>query len=245
MPATWARWGRDADGDGRADVHDPRDAIPAQARYDCALAEQMTAGLRAGRVRGALTALVLAAYNAGPEAVVRAGGVPAIAETRRYVDRILSRVAAFADTLEPQGPPGHFADRLLRVAAAQTGVPYAWGGGTLTGPSAGVGRGAGTVGFDCSGLVRYAVYRASDGAIVLPRTAQDQSLTGTPVPLEHLRPGDVLAFTRRGETVAHHIGVYAGHGRMIHAPQSGGRVRVESLDTASWRGQTWRATRYG
>jgi cell wall-associated NlpC family hydrolase len=115
----------------------------------------------------------------------------------------------------------------------------------LTGPSEGIARGTGTVGFDCSGLVRFAAYQGSGGTVVLPRTADAQSRGGTPVPLDRLRPGDVISFTHPGETVAHHIGIYAGAGRMVNAPQSGGRVRVESLATDYWKGQLWRAVRYG
>ncbi|WP_325050823.1 lytic murein transglycosylase [Actinomadura spongiicola] len=36
IPATWRSYGRDGDGDGRKDVHNPADAIPAAARYLCA-----------------------------------------------------------------------------------------------------------------------------------------------------------------------------------------------------------------
>lgn len=245
MPGTWSRWGRDASGDGRADPDDPRDAIAAQAGYDCALAADMTVALRAGRVRGTVTDLMLAAYNAGPGAVLAAGGVPAIEETRRYVARITSRAASFSElTGQALAAGGGFGDRLLRIAAAQTGVPYAWGGGSLLGPSEGFSSGAGTVGFDCSGLVRFAAYQASGGTMTLPRVADDQTRVGTPVPLDALRPGDVISFTRPGESLAHHIGVYAGDGRLLNAPQSGGRVRIDSLDTDYWRNQLWRAVRY-
>jgi soluble lytic murein transglycosylase-like protein len=87
MPATWAEYGVDADRDGSADPRDPVDAIHAAARYDCAL-RTAVAGLPGDEVT-----LVLAAYNAGPSAVLDAGGVPAIAETREYVRRVLARVA--------------------------------------------------------------------------------------------------------------------------------------------------------
>lgn len=244
MPGTWTRFGRDANGDGRADPSDPQDAIAAQAAYDCALAADMDAALHLGRVRGTLTDLMLAAYNAGPGAVLSAGGVPAIQETRTYVLRIVSRAAAFADTTGAVNAADRFADRLLRTASSQTGVPYAWGGGTMTGPSEGFARGAGPVGFDCSGLVRFATYQASAGTIVLPRSAHAQTLVGTPVPLDRLEPGDVISFTRPGESVAHHIGIFVGGGQMINAPQAGGRVRIESLETDYWRGQRWRAVRY-
>ena len=135
-------------------------------------------------------------------------------------------------------------DRLLRVAATQLGVPYSWAGGGLVGPSRGLEAGASTVGFDCSALVRFAAYRASGGRLLVPRTADAQTRVGTPVPLDQLRPGDVISFTRPGETVAHHVGIYAGLGRMIHAPRTRARVRVESLGGAYWRSQRWRAARY-
>lgn len=138
-----------------------------------------------------------------------------------------------------------FGDRLLRAAATQLGVPYSWGGGSVTGPTLGIDSGASTVGFDCSALVQFAAYRASAGTLLLPRTAEAQTRVGTPVALDRLRPGDVVSFTRPGETEAHHVGIYAGLGRMIHAPLTSGRVRVESLSSSYWRSQRWRAVRYG
>jgi len=59
----------------------------------------------------------------------------------------------------------------ITAAAQWLGTPYAWGGGSLTGPSEGFGMGAGTVGFDCSGLTRYAWAQAG---ILLPRTSREQ-----------------------------------------------------------------------
>jgi hypothetical protein len=83
-PRTWAEWGRDGDGDGKADVWEPKDAIPSQARYMCHLYGVVKS------LPGNPTKLALAAYNAGPTAVLEARGIPRIAETRGYVDRILN-----------------------------------------------------------------------------------------------------------------------------------------------------------
>ncbi|MEU1800554.1 lytic transglycosylase domain-containing protein [Streptomyces sp. NPDC019937] len=88
-PDTWKEWGRDGNGDGKADVWEPRDAIPSQAHYMCHLYGVVE------RIPGDRTRLALAAYNAGPGAVLRARGIPTIHETRGYVDRIM-------DTLLPQ-----------------------------------------------------------------------------------------------------------------------------------------------
>lgn len=148
------------------------------------------------------------------------------------------------DPFVPPGGGAGFGDRMLRAAGAQVGVPYSWGGGSLKGPSRGIASGAGTIGFDCSALVRFAAYQASGGTVLVPRTADAQTRIGTPVPLDRLRPGDVISFTRPGESAAHHVGIYAGLGRMVHAPLTKGHVRVESLRSGYWRTQQWRAVRY-
>ncbi|QLH21463.1 lytic transglycosylase domain-containing protein [Streptomyces sp. Rer75] len=83
-PDTWKEWGRDGSGDGRADVWEPRDAIPSQAHYMCHLYGVID------ELPGNRTRLALAAYNAGPGAVLRARGIPTIHETRGYVDRIVN-----------------------------------------------------------------------------------------------------------------------------------------------------------
>ncbi|WNE96285.1 lytic transglycosylase domain-containing protein [Streptomyces luomodiensis] len=87
-PVTWKEWGQDGDGDGKADVWEPRDAIPSQARYMCHLYDVVKAVPGSETSVGA-TRLALAAYNAGPNAVLRARGIPEILETEEYVDKIM------------------------------------------------------------------------------------------------------------------------------------------------------------
>lgn len=72
MPATAAQHGVD-------DVHDPQANIEGGVRH---------LRLLLNRFRGDL-ALALAAYNAGPETVVRYNGIPPYAETQTYVQRVL------------------------------------------------------------------------------------------------------------------------------------------------------------
>jgi soluble lytic murein transglycosylase-like protein len=76
MPATARHLG--------VDPRDPRASIHGAARY---LREQIDHF-------GGNLELALAAYNAGPGRVERAGGVPAIAETRAYVRAITNRLIA-------------------------------------------------------------------------------------------------------------------------------------------------------
>jgi len=89
LPSTWATHGVDGDGDGVADPLNPIDAIWSAAGYDCTLRAQIT------RIPGDVVSLTLAAYNAGPYAVLRHGGIPPYAETQDYVRRILASLPRF------------------------------------------------------------------------------------------------------------------------------------------------------
>ena len=141
-----------------------------------------------------------------------------------------------------------FGAAVVTAAETQLGVPYSWAGGTYTGPSIGVCTSdAGfndchIVGFDCSGLARYAVYQASGGRIELDHFADTQTRGGTPVPLSALAPGDLISFTSPGSTVAHHVVIYAGSGRVVTATESGTLIRIQPL--TDWRGELARAARY-
>jgi cell wall-associated NlpC family hydrolase len=113
----------------------------------------------------------------------------------------------------PGGPPGDPGRAVLDAAESRLGAPYRYGG---AGPDA----------FDCSGLVTYA-YRQL--GVAVPRTAAQQFAAATPVPRGELRPGDLVFFRLEGRDVTH-VGIYAGDGRFVHAPQSGGNVRMARLD---------------
>jgi cell wall-associated NlpC family hydrolase len=122
-----------------------------------------------------------------------------------------------------QSPPTRTA---IAAALSYVGQMYAWGGGSLTGPSEGFGPDAGVVGFDCSGLTRYAYAQAG---IRVPRVASDQYAL-----LPHvsgLQPGDLVFYaTDPGDpSTVHHVAMYLGAGQMIEAPESGERVHVTAM----------------
>jgi len=105
MPSTWASFGVDGNGDGRKDIWDPADAIPAAARYDCHLKDLVR------KVPGDPVTNMLAAYNAGPGNVLKYNGVPPFAETRGYVTKILAEAEAmdanpYAGSQQAIGPDG-------------------------------------------------------------------------------------------------------------------------------------------
>ena len=122
----------------------------------------------------------------------------------------------------PQVPPANpaAANNILMRALGLVGTPYRYGGNT---PESG---------FDCSGLVTY-VYK-DVLALSLPRTSRDlAAVQGTKIPAEKLSTGDLVFFGSSGSVS--HVGIYVGEGRFVHAPSSGGTVRLDFLDGAYWR----------
>lgn len=107
------------------------------------------------------------------------------------------------------------------------GTPYAWGGGDASGPTEGFGPGAGTVGFDCSGLTLNAF--ASVG-VRLPRTSREQwMIPGQRIPtMAELRPGDLVFFATDPADPAtiHHVAISVGGDAMVEAPNAGEVVRL-------------------
>ena len=99
------------------------------------------------------------------------------------------------------------------LATQYLGAPYVWSGASPTG-------------FDCSGLVSY-VY--AQVGVAIPHNAAQQYRHGTPVPRDHLQPGDLVFFDR-----LRHNGIYLGDGRFIHATKPGG-VKIARLDDGWFR----------
>ncbi len=96
-PVTWARYG----GDGVSDPLTPADAIPAQARYLC----QLVADTSALQLALDPVDLALAAYNAGPQAVAAARGIPPYPETQAYVPRVRAAAARYATPASDPSDP--------------------------------------------------------------------------------------------------------------------------------------------
>ncbi|WP_093804078.1 NlpC/P60 family protein [Streptomyces sp. Wb2n-11] len=239
MPPTWATWGVDADKSGSADPLSPPDAIMSQARYDCWLATKVSSYKIAN---GDIRRLMLAGYNAGPDAVRIYQGVPPYAETQQYVARILQLIAKYSVATDESAGP--FGSRVIAHAQRWTGTPYSWGGGGINGPSFGFAQGATTNGFDCSSLVQYAVYHASGGKITLARTSQQQVTQGKAVARQDLRPGDIIGFQLNGAGYDH-VAIYIGDGQILHAPRTGQTVSTARLTDGYYASKPQIIRRYG
>ncbi|KMO71070.1 Peptidoglycan endopeptidase RipB precursor [Mycolicibacterium chlorophenolicum] len=115
---------------------------------------------------------------------------------------------------------------VIRRAGTQIGIPYSWGGGSLTGPSRGVDQGAGTVGFDCSGLTRFAF---AGVGVLLPRWSGDQYNAGRKVPPSQAKRGDLLFWGPGG---SQHEAIYLGGGQMLEAQQTGVPIKISPVRTS-------------
>jgi len=111
-------------------------------------------------------------------------------------------------------------DDIAIHALGLVGTPYRYGGNTPDG------------GFDCSGLIGY-VYKSRAGRTP-PRTVAQLSSFGEPVGIDEIRTGDLVLFGRGRPT---HAGIYVGDGRFVHAPSSGGTVRLDPLAGVYWSKQ--------
>lgn len=111
------------------------------------------------------------------------------------------------------------ANAVLMRAISLVGTPYRYGGNTPEG------------GFDCSGLVNYVFRDMLD--LRLPRTSRELfAFQGPKIQPERLATGDLVFFGSGGSVT--HVGIYVGEGRFVHAPSTGGTVRLDHLDGSYW-----------
>lgn len=120
-------------------------------------------------------------------------------------------------------------EKLVDDARRFLNLRYIWGGTSA-------------FGFDCSGFMMR-LYQAQ--GIEIPRDADDQAAAGTPIEVANLMPGDLLFFaSNAGHGSIHHVGLYTGDGKMIHAPNSRSAVREQSFTDSPYGEEFWGARRY-
>lgn len=117
--------------------------------------------------------------------------------------------------------------KALTIASKMVGKPYHYGGTTPRG-------------FDCSGLIYYSYRKAG---IQVPRTTREQYHHADRIAIPDIQPGDLLFFKLNSRSISH-VAIYAGQGRIIHAPSSGKQVSYAELDSAWWRKHLAAAGRY-
>ncbi|GAA0833776.1 C40 family peptidase [Cupriavidus pauculus] len=120
---------------------------------------------------------------------------------------------------KPMVDPSAGLEEISIQAMSLVGTPYRYGGNT---PDSG---------FDCSGLVRYVVQRAAN--VNLPRTTEQMGQRGTSLERSDVASGDLVFFNTTGRSNSH-VGIYVGQNRFVHAPATGGTVRLEDMSKSYW-----------
>lgn len=155
----------------------------------------------------------MTALNRVPSLLTRAGTASALTLAAVGGTLVVPGMASEADAAT-------LATKALKVAASKKGSPYRWG---ATGPRR----------FDCSGYTLYTFKRVGKK---LPRTAQQQYNKTRHVSAAGRRTGD-LVFFHFGSSV-YHVGIYAGKGKIWHAPKTGDVVKLQKIWTRSvWYGR--------
>ncbi|MFI7444441.1 C40 family peptidase [Nonomuraea indica] len=167
----------------------------------------------------------------GTRAATRPGSGTATRPGTRTATRPGNKAPEAPKTRTPgKTSPTSQGDLAAAAALARLGTPFSWGGGSPSGPTRGIGRGASTTGFDCSGLTLYAWSRAG---VKLGHYTGTQFRQGRRIPLSELRRGD-LVFFGGGAGDPTHVGLYLGDGVMVHAPKTGDVVRRTSFLTSAY-----------
>jgi cell wall-associated NlpC family hydrolase len=121
--------------------------------------------------------------------------------------------------------PSDLAASIVATAKTCIGVPYQWGGESMSG-------------FDCSGLIQY-VFKKN--GISLGRTVRKQYEGGSPLSRNELAPGDLVFFKDTYTTGLSHAGIYIGNGQFIHASSDG--VMISNLSNSYWNSHYYGACR--
>ncbi len=151
--------------------------------------------------------VLLLALVACSRSTVRSPPPPATAVAQHDWPQVTPRDAAAANAV-------------LMRAISLVGTPYLYGGNTPEG------------GFDCSGLVNYVYRNMLD--LQLPRSSRELAAwQGPRIAPGQLATADLVFFGSDGQVS--HVGIYVGEGRFVHAPSTGGTVRLDHLDGSYWR----------
>lgn len=155
-----------------------------------------------------------------------------VAARKREAEVRIEEAEALLERLSPQqrsdrlgpgvdGPSGPISGSgagvvALRAAITQLGKPYQWG---AEGPGS----------FDCSGLTSWAF---SEAGVTLPRSSSAQAGVGRSVGWDDMQPGDLVFYY----SPVSHVGIYAGDGKMINAPQTGDVVKYATVSSSAFSG---------
>ena len=120
--------------------------------------------------------------------------------------------------------------QIANKALTRQGYLYVWGGGHSTSSV----QNPNWTKFDCSGLVNWAHYQS--GVNIGVGNTKTLANSGKSISKNQLQAGDIILFSSNGAySGIHHVGIYIGNNRMVHAPTEGEPVQVSSLNNSYWQ----------
>jgi gamma-D-glutamyl-L-lysine dipeptidyl-peptidase len=167
-------------------------------------------------------------YNTRLPVISQEGGITRIATPTDGEKWISSEeVAVFQSEQDIPKPTG---ETLVQAGEQFLKLPYLWAGTS-------------GFGFDCSGFT-YTIYKAN--GITIPRDSTVQATHGKAINKDDLQKGDLLFFAyEQGKGTVHHVGMYIGDGKMIHAPNPASTVEVVNVfDSTHYSSEYAGARRY-
>jgi hypothetical protein len=168
-----------------------------------------TVAARIADIRSTIASLSVPPPTAGVQMTALSSGSLRTASADDFASRLAELTGATLPDDSASVSVEKDGDDVVADAKKYLGIPYLWGG---TDPKKGL---------DCSGLVQRVF---ADLGVTLPRVVADQRNAGTAVAsMKEAKPGDLLVFG------THHIGIYVGDGKMLHAPKRGDVVKIADV----------------
>ena len=128
---------------------------------------------------------------------------------------------------------------IANKALTRQGYMYVWGGchtmSAVKNPN--------QTEFDCSGLVCWAHYQCGVN-IGVQSTKWNLATSGQSVSKANIQAGDIILFSDNGAfSGVHHVGIYIGDNKMVHAPSTGKPVQVADLSYSYWQNEWYTCRR--
>jgi len=172
-----------------------------------------------------------------------------LSKNQESIEKIVENLAAMkrAEQYNKGGDDGNVSylkgggggNRVVNLALSKRGCAYVWGAAHSW---AGIKNKKQNV-FDCSGLVSWALYQAGYKKYGPQSTATLKNM-GKNIKRSNMKPGDIILFSSNGSGGGvHHVGIYIGNGKMVHAPYTGTVVRVESINNPFYKREFYCARR--
>lgn len=115
---------------------------------------------------------------------------------------------------------------IAKKAMTRIGYMYVWGGAHTMEQV----KNPNQRSFDCSGLVCWSYYQC--GKDIGTATTKELSKMGNKISKKDLSVGDIILFSSDGSYEGiHHVGIYIGDNKMVHAPQTGSPIQIARIDS--------------